>query len=130
MAVARQPDTLGDPSSAWQLGAVDLEELLDLAADAIVLLSADQRIVRFNRAATRLFGYAADEVLGQPLDMLLPERYAEIHRRHVQDFAAGVDTSRHMAERKSLVARRKDGQEFSVEISIARQKREGRVTFG
>ncbi len=130
MAVVHQPETLGDPRSAWQMAAVDLEEMLDLAADAIVLLSADQRIVRFNRAATRLFGYASDEVLGQPLDILLPERYAEVHTRHVQDFAAGSETSRHMADRKPLIARRKDGQEFPVEISIARQEREGRVTFG
>ncbi len=131
-ASARAGQLVRDRSAEpdWQAKSIDLEEMVDLAADAILLLSADQRIVRFNQAAVRLFGYELDEVLGRQLDVLLPERYVEVHRRHMEAFAAGGDASRHMAQRQTLVARRKDGQEIPVEISIARQRRGDEVSFG
>jgi PAS domain S-box-containing protein len=127
---AGQPPQGPSSEPDWETKSIDLEEMVDLAADAILLLSADQRILRFNQAAVRLFGYGPDEVLGRPLDVLLPERYVEAHRRHMAAFAAGGEASRHMAQRQSLMARRKDGQEIPVEISIARQRRGGVVSFG
>ena len=127
---AGQRATESSSEPDWRTKSIDLEEMVDLAADAILLLSADQRIVRFNQAAVRLFGYEPDEVLGRPLDVLLPERYVEAHRRYMEAFGAGGETSRHMAQRQSLAARRKDGQEIPVEISIARQRRGGEVSFG
>jgi PAS domain S-box-containing protein len=124
-----QPDQRQTPEPDWQTKSIDLEEMLELAADAILLLSDNQRIIRFNRAAVRLFGYEPHEILGQPLDLLLPERYGEVHRQHLQVFGAGAVSSRHMAERRTLMARHKDGQEFPVEISISRQRHAGTVTF-
>ena len=57
-----------------------LAQVIDLAEDAIISIGEDQRIVLFNQAAERIFGYSAKEAIGKPLDMLLPERMATLHR--------------------------------------------------
>ena len=58
--------------------------MLDLAVDAIVSIDEDQTIIGFNKGAESLFGYLAEEVLGKPLDILLPERSVMAHRDHVR----------------------------------------------
>jgi PAS domain S-box-containing protein len=113
----------------WLNRPVDLKEVLDLAADAILLLSEDQRIWFFNASAARLFGYTPEEAIGQPLDILIPERFARTHLAHVHAFEAGPEASRHMADRAPVVGRRKDGSEVILEISISRQRHAGVVTF-
>ncbi|BDG60867.1 hypothetical protein caldi_19570 [Caldinitratiruptor microaerophilus] len=65
-----------------------LAGIVDLAHDAIICVDEAQRIIVFNKRAERIFGYSAAEVMGQPLDVLLPERARDAHRRHVQRFAA------------------------------------------
>jgi PAS domain S-box-containing protein len=118
------------PALAGDLGAVvDLREVLDLAAAAILVLSDDQRLIYFNEAAARLFGYKPDEVLGRPLDVLIPGRFIQSHQAHVRHFAAGPEHSRYMADRQPLVGRHKDGHEIPLEISISRQSRAGVTTL-
>jgi len=106
-----------------------LSSLFDVAADAIIVLDEDQRIILFSKGAEAIFGYRADEVLGQPLDLLLPARSIEVHRRHVSAFAAGPESARHMAERQEISGLRKDGTEFLAEASIAKNIHNGRLIF-
>jgi PAS domain S-box-containing protein len=93
-----------------------------IASEAIVSVDPDanQKIVIFNKAAERIFGYAAEEVLGKPLDILIPERLRERHRQHVAAFASGGTTTRRMAERIEVHGLRKNGQEFPAEAAISR----------
>ncbi|MDV2504560.1 MAG: PAS domain S-box protein, partial [bacterium] len=86
-------------------------------------------ITLFNKGAERIFGYTVEEALGQPLDILLPERFAQSHRDHVQDFAASPVPSRMMSERETLSGLRKDGTEFPVEISISKLELGGEIVF-
>ncbi len=98
-----------------------LEGIVALAADAIIATDADQRILLFNRGAEEIFGYRADEVIGQPLDMLLPERAARAHReRDIPSFERSGVTARRMAERAEVYGRRKSGEEFPLEAAISR----------
>ena len=97
--------------------------ILEIADDAIISVDETQRIQIFNQGAEKIFGYATAEVLGQPLDILLPEAFRKIHRRHLRKFADSDGVSRQMAERSSQVfGRRKNGEEFPAEASISKLK--------
>ncbi|NOJ98834.1 PAS domain S-box protein, partial [Corallococcus coralloides] len=95
------------------------------AADAIISIDTEQRIVLFNASAERIFGYSAPEVLGQPLDILLPEHLRAVHSAHVRRFAQGTATSRHMGERLPILGRRRGGEAFPAEASIMKLDVEG-----
>lgn len=94
--------------------------VLNMAADAIVSLDNEYRITIFNDAAERIFGWAAAEVLGKTIDVLLPERLREAHQRHIVAFEQAPDATIPMQGRGPFLARRKDGTEFPIEISISR----------
>jgi PAS domain S-box-containing protein len=93
--------------------------IIDSAMDAIVSIDEYQRVVLFNRAAERMFGCAAVEALGEPLDRFIPARLRAAHRDHVRAFGATGATSRAMGKLKDLTALRADGQEFPIEASIS-----------
>lgn len=103
--------------------------ILDIAADAIIAIDAQQHIILFNRGAERIFGYAAADVLGQSLSLLLPDRYQENHRRHVKGFSQSLLPARQMGERGAIFGRRKDGTEFPAEASISKLVLHGRVIY-
>jgi diguanylate cyclase (GGDEF)-like protein/PAS domain S-box-containing protein len=96
-------------------------EVLHMAADGIISIDEEQRIVVFNGGAENLFGYRVEEALGKPLDMLLPPEAIEAHRRHVQAFGKGPDESRAMAGRDRLFGRRKDGTLVNIEVGISKR---------
>lgn len=97
-----------------------LARVLHIASDAILCVDESQVICFFNDGATRLFGYAPSEVLGQPLSMLLPSRFHTAHAGHIRKFGDGDSSARKMAERSPIFGLRRDGQEFSAEAAIAR----------
>lgn len=95
--------------------------IVSISTDAIISIDDGQRISMFNEGAAIIFGYSKEEVIGAPLDILIPERFRAIHRQHVERFAAGetVARSKHMRGRE-IVGLRKNGEEFPVDASISR----------
>jgi PAS domain S-box-containing protein len=93
-------------------------DLLEVAPDAMVVADAGGRILLANSQAERLLGYAARELIGQPIELLMPERFRE---RHVQHRGAYLDDPRPraMGTNLALLARHKDGSEVPVEISLS-----------
>lgn len=92
--------------------------LVDLAPDATVVIDAAGRIRLVNRQTEALFGYTRDELLGQPVERLIPERFHKIHPQHRASYVAHPYT-RPMGAGLPLFGRRKDDSEFPVEISLA-----------
>lgn len=95
-----------------------LASILEATPDAIVTVGSDGTIVTANAQAERLFGYRRAELIGQSVEILLPERLRDEHIFHRRDFAADPRT-RPMGAGLDLSARRKDGQEIPVEISLS-----------
>ncbi len=94
--------------------------ILEIAADAIISVDEQQRILHFNRGAERIFGYAASEAIGQHLGTLMPARYRGGHDAHLRGFGQARDTARQMADRREIFGLHKDGTEFPAEASISK----------
>jgi PAS domain S-box-containing protein len=92
--------------------------LLESAPDAIVITNRDGGIVLVNTVAERVFGYARSELLGRPVETLLPERVRSAHVRHRGAYQAESRT-RPMGVGLDLVGRRQDGSEFPVEVGLS-----------
>jgi PAS domain S-box-containing protein len=96
-----------------------LQSIIDSAMDAIITADEEQRIVLFNVAAERIFRRAHSKAVGQPLEVLLPERYREAHRAHVSRFGEAGTTMRRMGGELVLSGLRSDGEEFPIDASIS-----------
>lgn len=98
-----------------------LAGIISIAADAILSVDEGQRIVMFNHGAEKIFGWSQAEVLGQPLDMLIPERFRAVHRKHVIDFNTGPDLGVRIEQgRRAIVGLRKSGEEFPADAAVSR----------
>jgi PAS domain S-box-containing protein len=106
-----------------------LSSVLSIAADAIISVDEQGRIVLFNNGAETIFGYSAAEVLGRPLEMLLPERYRKGHAGHMRRFAEAPTVARRMGERSEIFALAKGGREFPAEASISKLELDGAMTY-
>ncbi len=103
--------------------------IVEIATEAIVSVDGDHRITLFNHGAETTFGYEAAEVLGRPLEILLPEPARGVHRQHVARFAESRTPARRMAERQEISGLRKDGSQFPAEASILKLDVEGTLHF-
>lgn len=98
-----------------------MEAIVQSAMDAIITIDEDQRVVLFNPAAEKMFGYSAGQVLGNPITLLIPERYRDGHAEHVRRFFDSGVLNRPLEATgdTDLMALRGSGEEFPVEASIS-----------
>ena len=106
-----------------------LADIIAISADAIICLDANQRITLFNGGAEQIFGWTSAEVIGKPLDQLLPERARGVHSAHIEGFRAAPDHARRMGQRREISGFRKNGQEFPAEATIAKVKTGDSVVY-
>ena len=106
-----------------------LAGIISLATDAIVSVDSGYRIILFNTGAERIFGYSAEEIHGQQLNVLIPERYRARHNDHLVAFAASPVAARRMGERNSIFGRRKNGEVFPAEAAISKVEVDGARYF-
>jgi PAS domain S-box-containing protein len=103
--------------------------IVESAMDAIISVDETQRVVQFNAAAERIFRWPRNAVIGQRLEMLIPERYREPHRGHVERFGATAVTSRSMGSQMVLAGLRATGEEFPIDASISQHVENGRKLY-
>ncbi|MEX2453251.1 MAG: PAS domain S-box protein [Rhodospirillaceae bacterium] len=106
-----------------------LKRIIETAGDAIVSVDGAGRITLFNPMAEKVFGYRSDEVLGRPLEMLLPEHIRPQHGKLMNEFAHGPATTRMMGQRSEISGVRKDGGRFVAEASISHFKSDDGSVF-
>jgi PAS domain S-box-containing protein len=113
---------------ALRESAARLKAVVDTAVDGVILINAQGCVLMFNPACERLFGYRADEVIGQNVKMLMPSPYRDEHDGYVESF-------RRTGERKiigigrEVVGRRKDGSTFPMDLSVGEAKEAGESNF-
>lgn len=91
--------------------------LLESAPEAIIISNQDGQIILVNAQAERTFGYSREEMLGKPIEMLMPEHFRIGHIVHRADYI-GAPSGRLMGAGRDLTGRRKDGSEFPIEVGL------------
>lgn len=96
----------------------ELRLVVEASPSGILLANSEGRMVLVNAATERLFGYTRHELIGQVVELLIPERFRDVHPGHRAGFFAAPH-ARSMGAGRELFARRKDGSEFPVEIGLS-----------
>ena len=102
-----------------QAAHAEVSGMLESAMDPIISIDSHQNVVVFNAAAERAFGWTRAQILGRPLDELIPERYHSTHASLVSTFGTTGTTTRRMGGRTVLMARHVSGTEFPIDASIS-----------
>lgn len=118
--VERRVRVLQDVERELRLSEAKFAGIFDIAADAIITVDDAQRIVHFNAGAETIFDYSRRDMIGQPLERLIPERFRAAHEGHMRRFAGGPETARRMGERSEIFGLRRGDIEFPAEASISR----------
>ncbi len=107
----------------------DLRTLVESAMDAIIAMDEVHTVILFNDAAEKLFGRTRDSVIGNKLDMLLPQRFRGAHGAHVARFGKTGVTNRRMGDNTVLLALRANDEEFPIEASISQHGEANSKTY-
>lgn len=106
-----------------------IKGLVETAMDAIVSIDDQHRIVLFNPAAERMFGHREEDVIGSPLDRLLPQQFRETHEQQIANFSNHGETRRRFGALGNVFGLRANGEQFPVEVSISRETVGGQKFF-
>ena len=116
-------------ASSRALPASLAESLLRAMGEAVVVVDAATRIQVFNDAAEALFGYSASELLGEPLERLIPATSRAVHHTYVERFARSPERSTGMEKRSTIRGVRADGSTFPASAAISKLTHEDEPYF-
>jgi PAS domain S-box-containing protein len=105
-------------------------DVLALIGDAVICTDDDGSILIFNRAAEKTFGYNRSEMVGENIQILIPDRFRVEHARQLRHFAAADgDADRLMGLSREVRGRRKNDTEFPAEATVSRHKINGKTVL-
>lgn len=96
----------------------DLFSFIDNVPDAMVITNNEGKIVLINPQTEKIFGYSQEELLGEPVELLLPERFRESHKKHLENYS-NKPAIRPMGTGINIVGKRKDGSEVPLDIGLS-----------
>lgn len=116
------------------LDALDVAEqrisgIIRSAMDGVISINERHEITLVNPAAERLFGYSAADLLGKPLDILIPDSHHLAHDEHIRNFRRTNVTHRMMGRFGQIIGRRADGTKFPIDASISQMEQAGQRQF-
>jgi PAS domain S-box-containing protein len=127
-AIAKASMMLATAEEALTGSEARMRGILESAMDAFITVDEAQRIVLYNKAAEKIFGWPSAEVLGEGLEKLMPERFRGNHASHIRGYSTTGGLSRSMGDGTVLYGLRASGQEFPMEASISQvETTEGRL---
>ncbi|WP_114779331.1 PAS domain-containing sensor histidine kinase [Botryobacter ruber] len=100
------------------LNYISLQEAIDLLPDTVVVVDSKGKIIASNKQIDKLFEYAPGELVGQNLNILIPERFREAHTRHLYTYFKNP-VSRKMGKGMQLFGLRKSGEECDIDVALA-----------
>jgi PAS domain S-box-containing protein len=103
-----------------------LTSLFENATEGIILTNGEGKIVLINPAAQKMFGYTAEQIIGQPIEILIPQRFSH-HHKALRDGFYGHPQNRVMGHGRELYGTRKDNTDVPVEVSLSFYKRDGEL---
>jgi len=106
-----------------------LAEIVEIASDAVICMDSLQRITFFNKGAEAIFGWTAEEIIGQRIETLIPERYRGNHANQVAEFGRSKVRARRMGDRREIAGLRKNGEEFPAEAAISQVRQGDDIVF-
>ncbi len=118
--VAERTDELEQASRALDLSEARLRGIFDSATDAILTADETQTVVMANPAAARMFRRPMDELIGAPLEQLIPERFRRGQGRDVPAFGIFEVSARHIGRLLDATGLRADGEEFPIDAAVSR----------
>jgi two-component system cell cycle sensor histidine kinase/response regulator CckA len=127
MSDSSHPASESQPLENWNDD--QFRNIINSAMDGIIAMNDQQRVVLFNAAAESIFGWRADQVLGESIEMLIPARYRLQHHHDVEQFGRGGVQNRRMGSQRTVMALRASGEEFPIEASISRTMILGKLAY-
>ena len=105
-----------------------LQNLFESVEDGIICITVQGIIQRFNHSAENIFGYSADEVIGQSIEMLMPERYSVNHKTYMSNYLT-TGIKKVIGTNRTVVGKRKHGQEFPLSLALSEVIEDGAHLF-
>ena len=103
--------------------------IIENSTDAIITIDDEQKIRLFNPSAEKIFGYKSEEIIGEDLVTIIPEKFRHKHPSLVDSFGRTNQTSKVMGERLEIYGKRKNGEIFTGEAGISKLEYNGQIFF-
>jgi diguanylate cyclase (GGDEF)-like protein/PAS domain S-box-containing protein len=117
LAITSETSAMSGPN---QMAIETAMQILEKADISILAINSNGSIIQANEATTRMFGYQHSELIGLPLNELLPPRFRTMHDHHIRAFIESAEMERDMGNRRDIAAYRKDGSEFPAAATISK----------